>query len=206
VRLKKLLVATTNQGKIREFAGLLKPLGIEVVSPADFPEKPPAVEETGKTFEENAALKARAYSKHYNLPALADDSGLAVDALHGAPGVYSARYAGENATDAGNVRKLLNALKDVPDAKRQAAFVCVLCLAGPPDDGGGHGVEKLFRGECRGVIAREPRGTGGFGYDPVFIHAAFGGRSFAEITKDEKNRVSHRGEAARKFLDTLKSA
>ncbi len=192
---RKLLVATTNRGKIREFTDLLTPLGIEVVSPADFREPAPAVEETGRTFEENAALKARAYAAHYKLPALADDSGLSVDALNGAPGVYSARYAGADATDAANVTKLLDALKDVPDAKRQGAFVCVLCLALP-----GGSSEKLFRGECQGIIAREPKGTGGFGYDPVFIHPGFGGRSFAEATKDEKNRVSHRGEAVRKFL------
>lgn len=191
---RTLLVATTNKGKIREFAELLKPLGLEVVSPADFPGPVPEVEETGETFEANAALKARAYAEHYKLPALADDSGLAVDALNGAPGVYSARYGGPDASDADNVRKLLDALKDVPDSKRQGAFVCVLCLALPG------GSEKLFRGECRGVIAREPKGTGGFGYDPLFIHPDFGGRSFAEIAKDEKNRVSHRAEAVRKFV------
>lgn len=194
--MKKLLVATTNAGKIREFRELLKPLGVEVVSPGDYPDlSPPVVEESGATFETNASLKAHAFAEYYQLPALADDSGLAVDALGGAPGVYSARYAGPAATDAGNVAKLLETLKSTPGPERSAAFICVLCLALP-----GRPEVHQFRGECRGSISTAPRGNGGFGYDPLFIHPAFGGRSFAEITKDEKNRVSHRAEAARKFL------
>ncbi len=196
--MKRLLLATTNAGKLRELRALVEPLGIQVVSPGDFPDRPAlAVEETGNTFEENARLKAHACSKYYGLTALADDSGLAVDALGGAPGVRSARYAGDGASDAENVRKLLDALKDVPDESRSAAFVCVLCLAQPD------GTDRLFRGECKGTITRQPRGEGGFGYDPVFMHPDFRGRTFAEISPAGKNSVSHRGAAMTRLTQFL---
>jgi len=196
---KRLLLATTNAGKLRELRALVEPRGIQVVSPADFPGRPAlTVEETGSTFEDNARLKARAYAAHYGLPALADDSGLAVDALGGAPGVRSARYAGDGASDAGNIRKLLDALKDIPDGSRGAAFVCVLCLARPD------GTDRMFRGECRGLITRQPKGDGGFGYDPVFEHPDFGGRTFAEISPAEKNSVSHRGAAMTRLTQFLR--
>lgn len=191
---KRIILASNNKNKLREIKQMLSPLGYEVVSQrdagADF-----EVEETGKTFEENASIKARAVYKHCKTAVIADDSGLEVDFLDGAPGVYSHRYAGENAGDADRYNKLLNELKNVPDEKRGAQFVCAVCYI---DE---NGKEKTVRGICRGKIGYEPKGENGFGYDPVFI---YGDKSFAELTPEEKNSISHRAKALEAFCRLLK--
>lgn len=189
----KVVLATKNAGKAREIGRMLEGSGVEIISLEGFPEVelPP---ETGKTMKENALLKARSVASATGLPALADDSGLEVDFLGGAPGVYSARYSGEKATDEENWKKLLRELEGVPAEKRGARFRCALALAGFD------GQEHLFEGVFEGAIAEAPRGTNGFGYDPVFI--AFGtGRTAAELAPDEKNRISHRARA----LEALKA-
>jgi len=149
------------------------------------------VEEAGRSFEENAVAKATAYAPLSGLITLADDSGLEVEALGGEPGVRSARYAGEGASDGERIDYLLGKLKDVPDGERAARFVCVIAVATP------EGEVELCQGECPGIIAREPRGEGGFGYDPVFYLPELG-RTMAELNLEEKNRISHRGRAAQK--------
>jgi XTP/dITP diphosphohydrolase len=183
----RLVVATTNRGKLQELTSLLGPHGVEVVSVAAL--LPGwSVEETGTTFGENARLKAVDVARRLREPALADDSGLEVAALGGAPGVRSARYAGEHATEADNVAKVLAALRDVADDRRQAAFRCALALAWPD------GALLEVDGRCEGTIARAPRGMSGFGYDPVFVDPA-SGRTFAELDQAEKSARSHRGRA-----------
>jgi XTP/dITP diphosphohydrolase len=157
----------------------------------------PAVAETGSTLEENARIKAGALADAFGMLAVADDTGLEVDALNGAPGVYSARYAGEDATYDDNVRKLMHALDDTPDTERTARFATV-AMARTAD-----GLETSVRGEVEGVIARRPRGAGGFGYDPVFVPAELDGRTFAEMSSDEKHSVSHRGRAFRALAAAL---
>ncbi len=194
----KLLIATTNAGKVAEIAALLADLDCEVLGLSDLPQALPAVEETGATFAANALLKAEYYHAQTGLLALADDSGLEVDALGGRPGVYSARYAGAAASDAAKVAKLLEELQDVPNAARTARFVCAIALVGP-------GVRATFSGACAGLIAAAPRGTHGFGYDPIFIEPA-AGRSFAELTRAEKAAVSHRGRALQQLRDWLRQA
>lgn len=184
----QLLVATTNRGKLAEIAQFLAPLGIELLSLNDL-EHPPAVVEDGETYEANALKKARTLSAFAGLPALADDSGLEVQALGDAPGVHSARYSGENANDRRNNEKLLHELTGMPEERRAARFVCVLALCTPPAMGAD---ERLFRGECAGRIAHEPRGTNGFGYDPLFFYPPLG-RTFGELDPQTKSRVSHRG-------------
>ncbi len=183
----KVVLATKNAGKAREIGRMLEGTGVEIVSLEGFAgiALPP---ETGATMRENALLKARAVYRATGLPALADDSGLEVDFLGGAPGVYSARYSGENATDEENWRKLLAELEGVPSGKRTARFRCALALVGFD------GSEHLFEGVFEGVIAEAPRGTNGFGYDPVFM-ASGTGKTAAELTPEEKNRVSHRARA-----------
>lgn len=194
----EIVVGTTNKGKLAELRELLKGLGVTVKSMADFPGCPDIVED-GSTFRENALKKARAVAAFTGLPALADDSGLEVDALDGAPGVYSARYSGKGADDLKNNRKLLRKLKDVQDKDRGAQFVCVLAFAGPPDAGIR---EKVLRGVVRGRITRELRGERGFGYDPLFYYAK-ARMTFAEMGPEAKNRVSHRGRALLKFREYL---
>lgn len=184
------VLATHNKDKVREMTRILAPLGIEAITP-DLPE----VDETGTTFAENAFLKAESACKFTGLPAVADDSGIAVDALNGAPGVYSARYAGEDATDEDRNNKLMEELKDVPDEKRTARYVCAICCVFP----NGEKIEAL--GTCEGVIARAPKGTAGFGYDPIFL---VGDRTYGEYGDDEKDAVSHRGKAMRAFAAILK--
>ena len=186
----ELIVATHNPDKIKEFQRILAPLSVSVRT-AELGE----VEETGATFEENALLKARSACRETGLPAVADDSGLSVDALDGAPGVYSARYAGPGATDAQRIEKLLRALRDVPAEKRGAKFVCAVCCAFPD------GSLITARGECGGSVAFAPRGEGGFGYDPVFL---IGEKSFGELSAEEKDRISHRGRALCAFAEKLK--
>ena len=194
------VMASRNPGKIRELQEILKDTGLTLLSLNDFPELG-EIPETGATFAENAALKAREVARHTRLPALADDSGLEVAALGGRPGVYSARYAQDRTrpaapTDADNWRKLLDELQDVPWEKREARFVCEIALACP--DG------RLFRarGECAGKIALAPRGTQGFGYDPVFWVPAYGA-TMAELEPEIKNRLSHRARALAALRELL---
>lgn len=194
----KLLLATNNPGKIRELDSLLQGTPFVVATPAsegiDL-----EVEETGTTFEENAKLKAEAFARASGLCAMADDSGLEVDALGGEPGVYSARYAGPDATDEERVRYLLSKLGDIEWEKRGARFRSVVALAHPD------GEVRLFEGACEGVVAFEPRGDKGFGYDPIFYIPNLG-KHMAELDMDQKNGVSHRGMAARKAIEYLKAA
>jgi XTP/dITP diphosphohydrolase len=180
-----LVIATRNQNKLREFREILKDLQIEVRSLNDFGPIPEAIED-GETFDENAYKKAIHTAKVLGLPAIADDSGLVVEALNGEPGVYSARYAGENATDAENCNKLLKSLQGIDD--RRAHFQCVLSIAVPS------GPALTYEGRCDGVIIDDSRGNNGFGYDPIFYFEEFG-KTFAELSMSEKNRVSHRGKA-----------
>ena len=189
----RLVIATHNKGKVREFTRILEPLGVQVCA-ADELGFHDDVEETGTTFEENARIKAVAVMQACGLPAVADDSGLCVDALDGAPGVYSARYAGPDATDAQRVEKLLLELTDVPEEKRGAHFVSAICCVFPD------GRELCARGECHGKIGYEARGENGFGYDPIFY---VGQRSFSELNAEEKDAISHRGNALRTFYTAL---
>jgi XTP/dITP diphosphohydrolase len=193
----KLVLATANPDKAAEIHAVLLDAGLDVElvpRPADVPE----VDETGATLEENARLKAVALCEATGLPAVADDTGLAVDALDGAPGVYSARYAGEDATYADNVEKLLSALAGVEASARTARFSTV-ALAHWPD-----GREVAAIGEVEGTIAGEARGAAGFGYDPLFVPDEGDGRTFAQMSADEKHRVSHRGRAFRTLADGLR--
>lgn len=186
----KLVLATKNAGKVVEFRRILEELGaknLEVVGLDSFPEIG-EIEETGTTFEENALLKARTICKLTGFPALADDSGICVAALDGAPGLYSARYSGDG--DAANNAKLLEELKDVPDEKRNAYFICVAAFVSPD------GFEKVEEGRFYGKILHETRGNGGFGYDPLFLPEGLD-RSTAELTAQEKDAISHRGKAMR---------
>ena len=194
----KLLLATSNPGKIREYRFLLDGLGYQITTLA---EKGivKAVVESGSSYEQNARLKALTYAKLSQLTALADDSGLEVDALNGEPGIKSARFAGESATDADKVNLLLAKLKDVPWEKRTACFKCVIAIASP----GGH--VKFCYGECHGMIAGEATGGSGFGYDPIFFCPEMG-KTMAELPFEIKNQISHRAKAsqtARQVLQQL---
>ena len=191
----KFIIATNNPKKLVELERILNPLGIEAVSAKEAGVVLDEVEETGTTFAENAFLKADAAFKKTGMPAVADDSGLSVDALDGRPGVYSARYVGENATDKDRYTKLLNEMKDVPEDKRSAHFTSAICCILP--DGSKIEVE----GRCDGKIAFEPFGDKGFGYDPVFL---YGDKSYAQLTAEEKDKVSHRGKSLRKLQVELK--
>ena len=192
-----LLIGSNNKDKAQEIRALLDDSPWNIKSLADLTPVPEP-EETEKTFEGNALLKARYYAERFGVACVADDSGLEVDALDGAPGVYSARYAGENCTYADNNRKLLAALKGVPEERRQARFVCMAAFV---DEEGGEHVE---RGTVEGVIAPECRGEYGFGYDPLFVPEGFD-RSFGELTPEAKSAVSHRGRAFRKLCEYLAS-
>ena len=194
--MNKIVAGTRNAGKVREIRQALADLLFEVGGIPD--EGLADVEETGVTFSENAILKARYYAQHTGEYCLADDSGLEVDALDGAPGVYSARYSGEGATDAANNQKLLLALQDVPPEKRTARFRSVLALAGPD------GSLLLADGTCEGVILAEPKGDGGFGYDPLFWMPDQQ-KTLAEITLQQKNAISHRGNALKVLKQKLLS-
>jgi XTP/dITP diphosphohydrolase len=186
----RLLIATNNPGKIAEFRQLLAGCGWELVTPAELGLEL-SVEESGQAYAQNATIKAEAFSRASGLVALADDSGLEVDALDGRPGVHSARYAGLNKTDEERVQTLLAELKDVPDEKRTARFRAVIAIARP------EGAVELTEGVVEGRIAHEPRGTNGFGYDPIFLLPERG-LTTAELPSDEKHAISHRGAAARK--------
>jgi XTP/dITP diphosphohydrolase len=196
----ELLVATSNRGKLAEIDAILKGLPVSLL-PLDALKNYPIVVEDGKTYQENALKKARALAAFSGRVTLADDSGLEVDALGGAPGIHSARYGGEEANDIGNNQKLLHTLAGVPEEQRTARFVCVLALCAPPAFGGG---EWLFRGECAGRIAFAPRGENGFGYDPLFFYPPLN-RTFAELDREAKSRVSHRGRALREFTAAVAS-
>jgi XTP/dITP diphosphohydrolase len=192
----KAVVATRNRGKLRELLPLLAGLDLELATIDDIaPEA--ELREDGETFEANALAKARQAARATGLPAIADDSGLAVDALGGAPGVWSARYAGIPADDARNNAKLLEALRGVPPARRGAEFRCAAAFVEPEA-----GVELIRSGACRGEILEAPRGTGGFGYDPLFLVVAEG-RTMAELPLEEKNRLSHRAAAFRALAAAL---
>jgi len=191
------VLATGNAGKIREIAGIFSSIDVEFIAQSDLGIESP--DETGETFVENALLKARFAADRTGIPAMADDSGIAVDALGGRPGVRSARYAGADATDDENLDLLLEELTSVDDENRGAGFHCAAVLAWP---GGRHDpviVEEVWRG----VILRQRRGTGGFGYDPVFFDPTRN-KTGAEMSREEKNAISHRGKAFRKLRDQLR--
>ncbi len=193
-----LLIATYNQGKLQELRELLGELPFELRDLHSFPAIE-VVAETGSTFADNASLKATGYAKQAHMMTIADDSGLEADALGGSPGVYSARYAGDHASDADRVRKLLAELSGVKTVERVARFVSVVVIA--DRDGV---ILNTSIGVCEGEIAAEPRGSNGFGYDPIFIPAGFD-ETFAELPSEVKNRISHRGLALRKTVEFLRS-
>jgi XTP/dITP diphosphohydrolase len=192
-----IVVASRNPGKVREIRALLADLPVEVESLLDHPEVP-AIAETGVTFTENSIQKACAVAEATGRLALADDSGLEVDALDGAPGVYSARFAGPNATDSERNARLLELLAEIPAERRTARYVAAITIASP------EGEVRSTVATCEGVITDEPRGTNGFGYDPLFLVPELG-RTMAELSPEEKNRISHRGRALRQARELLLS-
>lgn len=188
------ILATNNMKKLAEMQRILSPLGINVVTAKMLGKQLEDVEEDGKTFEDNAKLKARAACKEMNMPAIADDSGLCVDYLDGAPGIFSARFAGEHGNDEKNNDLLLEKLDGVPLEKRTAHYVCAICCTFPD------GREIVVRGECNGVIGFERDGHEGFGYDPLFL---VNGKAFGRYTAEEKDKISHRGNALRLLTKEL---
>lgn len=197
----KLLIATNNQGKVHEFKSLLRGLAVELVAPGDLHLNLKVVE-YGLTYRKNAEIKAVAYSRASGLPVLADDSGLEIDALQQGPGINSARYAGLMATDREKVDLLLRNLKNIPWEKRTARFRCALALAAPRSSVCPNGEVRFFEGECEGLIAPEPVGDKGFGYDPIFYFPEYG-LTMAQLPEETKNRVSHRAravQALRRYL------
>lgn len=194
--MQKVVLATGNPGKVRELADLLSDFGFEVVAQTDLAVE--SVEETGLTFIENAILKARHAAKVTELPAIADDSGVSVDVLGGAPGIYSARYAGEGASDQANLDKLLHALQAVPVGQRQAQYHCVLVYLRHAEDP----TPLVCHGEWAGEITLTPAGSGGFGYDPIFFIPALGCTA-AALSRSEKSAVSHRGQALARLFNEL---
>ncbi|MDC3412567.1 XTP/dITP diphosphatase [Terrihalobacillus insolitus] len=195
--MKKIMIATKNEGKVKEFKQLFLKYGVDVISLLDMEEDIPDVEETGTTFEQNAALKAETISAVLNIPVIADDSGLEIRALEGRPGVYSARYAGTSKNDRANLDKVLTELTGVPDENRAARFVCVIAVAQPG--------KSTFtkRGTCEGKIGLHPTGKHGFGYDPIFIPNEYN-RTMAQLSADEKNAISHRRNALSQLEDWLR--
>jgi XTP/dITP diphosphohydrolase len=192
-----LVLASGNQKKLDEMRAILEPLALKVVPQSDF--QVPEAEETGLTFVENAILKARNAAAHTGLPAIADDSGLEVDALNGAPGIYSARFSGADASDAKNNALLIDMLGDLPDVPRTARYQAVLVLMRHPDDP----TPLICQGTWEGEILLAPRGNGGFGYDPHFLIPELGVTA-AEMEPAEKNRISHRGRALKALMDALR--
>jgi XTP/dITP diphosphohydrolase len=217
-----LLIATSNKGKVTEIASLLEGLDCRAIGLEDLPQVPPPVEETGTTFVENAIIKADYYHAASGLLTLADDSGLEVDALDGRPGVYSARYGGEGLSSDQQIALLLEEMKNAPEEKRTARFVCVVALVGAAGETSDKRksvwhldgalvdspvrprIRQTFEGRCEGRIALAPRGAGGFGYDPIFIDAELG-RTFAELSPEEKSSRSHRGKALRAAIRYIKT-
>lgn len=191
---KRIVIATGNRGKVREMLHAFQELDVELVSLKDLPEKYPEPVEDGDSFQSNSLLKAKYYAQKTGMACLADDSGLEVEALHGAPGIYSARYAGEDATDADNNRKLLAELQRAGQSSSPAAYRCVLTFVDTD------GSTLVADGRCHGVIRLEARGNNGFGYDPYFY---VGDKAMAEMSLEEKQAVSHRGEAIGKMADLL---
>jgi len=186
--MKQMIIATKNKGKAAEFKEFFGAYGIETKALLDLEEELPDIEETGTTFEENAALKAEQIAAILQLPVLADDSGLFIDALHGEPGVFSARYAGEPTDDQANIDKVLHKMRDVPQEKRTGRFICVLAIAVP-------GKRTAFRtGYCEGEIASIQAGLNGFGYDPIFVPEGYN-MTMAQLSATEKNQISHRKNA-----------
>ncbi len=195
----KVVLASKNPHKLEEISKITEKFNMELVLESDLGVDID-VEETGTTFEENSYLKAAAVMAATGLPALADDSGIAVDALHGEPGIYSARYGFDDTLDDwGRLQLLLKNTEAVPDGQRQAQFVCVITLVTP------QGQTIQARGEIHGLLLRAPAGEGGFGYDPIFYYPPFG-KSLAQVTPEEKNAVSHRGQALKIFYEKLKEA
>lgn len=193
---EKFVIASNNAHKISEFRRILSTLDIEVVSASEAGIDFSGVEETGATFAENSFIKAQYAFDRCGLPCIADDSGLCVDALDGRPGIYSARYGGENSTDTEKINLLLSELEGVGETDRKARFICSICCVINSDD------IINVQGTCEGYIGFEPKGDNGFGYDPVFY--VEGGKSFAELNSSEKDASSHRGDALRKFYELLK--
>lgn len=193
----KIIIATHNKHKLKEMERILSPMGYEVVTDTMLGIELTDVEENGETFLDNARIKAQAGCKESGLPCIADDSGLCVDALGGEPGVYSARYSGTHGDDEANNKKLLENLRDIPDAKRTARFECAICVSFPD------GREITARGTCEGKIGYEKRGDNGFGYDPLFM---VGDKSFAELSAQEKDAISHRGNALKSLREKFKIA
>ncbi|MGH3803120.1 MAG: RdgB/HAM1 family non-canonical purine NTP pyrophosphatase [Pseudonocardiaceae bacterium] len=191
----RVLIATRNRKKLVELQRIVGATGVELLTQDDVPDYPEPVE-SGATFAENALIKAREGAARSGLPTVADDSGLCVDALYGAPGVFSARWAGRHGDDLANLQLLLAQVKDVPDHRRGAAFVCAAALVAP-----GPG-ERVEQGRLAGTLLRAPRGTGGFGYDPILLPTGYT-RSCAELTPAEKDLISHRGKAFRALADGL---
>ncbi len=187
----EVIVATKNRGKVREVRRALKGLELKIYSLNDFSDIP-EIEEDGKSFHENALKKARFYSTYFGKLTIADDSGLEVDGLKGLPGIYSARYAGEGASDREKNQKLLREMGEIPISKRGARFRCVIAMVSHD------GIEAVAEGSCRGRIGFRGVGKKGFGYDPVFVLPQYG-KTMAQLTLEEKNRVSHRGKALRKL-------
>ncbi len=191
----KFFLATKNQHKVSEFKRILQPMGFDVISEADLNQPLADVDENGSTFEENAFIKATAAMKETNLPSIADDSGLCVDFLKGAPGIYSARFAGEPVNNERNNEKLLSLLDGLPLEKRTAKFVCSIACVFPD------GRKLSVFGECKGYIAKSRSGKNGFGYDPLFISEI---GCFGDLSDEQKDSVSHRGRALRKFASEIK--
>ena len=191
-----IILASNNENKLKEIREKLKKYDMNVLSQKEYG-LDIEIEETGTTFEENAILKAETINKLSGKPVIADDSGLEIDYLNGEPGVYSHRYAGENATDEDRINKVLSLLKDVEEEKRTARFRTVLCYI---DE---NGKRHIFEGIAEGKIGFKPQGNNGFGYDPIFISET--GKTFAEFTREEKNKISHRGRAIAKFIEFLEN-
>lgn len=193
--MRELLLATRNRDKVEEICAILSDLPFLILTPDDFPDLP-EVEEDGETLEENASKKALVLAECSGLLSLADDTGLIVPALDGAPGVHSSRYAGEDVTYEENRNKLILEMKDIPDGSRGAYFACVAAVAEP------EGIVGVAEGRCEGIILREARGEGGFGYDPIFLYEPEG-KTFGELPAEEKNRISHRAIAMQEIRRTL---
>lgn len=194
--MKKIIIATNNKGKAKDFEALFGPLGYEVLTLHDVANEMD-IEETGTTFEENALLKATALAEHLQTIVIADDSGLEIDALNGRPGIFSARYAGEEKSDEANMDKVLQELEHVDPLNRTARFVCAIAVASPTND------PFTVRGTCEGIIATERKGENGFGYDPIFFVPSLN-KMMAELSPEEKGAISHRGNAIKLLAVNLK--
>lgn len=197
--MSQIVLASGNQGKLREFQQILTPMGFELIPQSDL--NVPEVAETGLSFVENAIIKARHAALQTGLPALADDSGLEIDALQGAPGIYSSRYAGDNASDTDNINAVLTAMANIPAAERTARFQCLLVFMRHANDP----TPLICQGSWQGHILSEPAGSGGFGYDPIFLVAETEG-SAAELSSEQKQAISHRGKAMRSFIEAFQYA